>query len=187
MQGNKKKVLIHACCAPCSTHVIDNLAPFYNIAILFYNPNIQPDEEYKKRLQEIKKLCEIKKTELIVPENDENLWLKRVKGLEDVPEGGGRCALCFDIRLMKAADIAIQKSFHMFATTLTVSPYKNSSVINSIGNKVAGISGVNFLDSDFKKKDGYKKSCELSRQYGLYRQRYCGCLYSMRLNKSYED
>ncbi len=175
----KEKLLLHACCAPCSTHVIDVLSQTYKLTVLFYNPNIQPEEEYAKRLRDIKKLCEIKKTELLVPDYAPEVWIEKTKGLEAVPEGHERCSVCFDVRFKKAAEIAAVSGCERYATTLTVSPHKDQKVINFIGKKAAHEYRVKFLEEDFKKKDGYKRSCELSRQYGLYRQKYCGCLYSI--------
>ncbi len=178
MQSNKGKILVHSCCAPCSTYVLDYLSQSYNITILFYNPNIQPEEEYVKRLQEMEKLCKIKETELFIPDYEDYFWMESIKGLENVPEGAERCRVCFDVRLKKTAETAFERGFTLFATTLTVSPHKNAVLINSIGTNAADSFKINFLKSDFKKKDGYRKSCELSRKYGLYRQKYCGCLYS---------
>jgi predicted adenine nucleotide alpha hydrolase (AANH) superfamily ATPase len=184
VQHKKDKILLHACCAPCSTYVLDILSEFYYISVLFYNPNIHPEEEYIKRLREMIMLCKTKKTELIVPDYDDNLWFKRAKGLEDLPEGADRCDVCFDLRLKKTAETAAKKNFKFFTTTLSVSPHKNAQHINSIGCNVAAMYRVQFIMNDFKKKDGYKKSCELSRQYGFYRQNYCGCIYSMGLKNN---
>lgn len=183
MQSIKADIILHACCAPCSTYVIEKLSPFYKITALFFNPNIQPADEYKKRLYDMEKLCELKKTELVVLDYEVDSWMERIKGLEDADEGGSRCRLCFDFRLSKAAGVSAQKGVELFATTLTVSPYKNADIINATGSAVAHKFGLRFLENDFKKKDGYRKSCELSREYDLYRQKYCGCIYSMGLKK----
>ena len=183
MQNNKEGILLHACCAPCSTYVIDMLSQFYRVTTLFYNPNIQPEEEYKKRLKDVEKLCELKKTELFVLDYDVTSWFETIKGLEEEPEGGRRCRVCFEVRLEKTAKTAVEKGFKMFATTLTVSPKKDTQVINTVGSGVAERFGIGFLESNFKKNDGYKKSCELCRQYDLYRQKYCGCVFSMGLKR----
>jgi len=172
--------LLHACCAPCATHVIDVLSQTYKLTILFHNPNIQPANEYKKRSEDIKKLCDIKNTELLLPEYDPETWFQSIKGYESEPEGRDRCSLCFNFRFKKAAETAAISGYRKFATTLTVSPHKDPKVINSIGKKIADKFGVKFLEADFKKNDGYKISCDLSRKYGLYRQNYCGCIYSIR-------
>lgn len=179
MQSNKEKILLHTCCAPCSTYVIDRLSSIYTITALFYNPNIQPEDEYTKRFQAMKKFCKLKKTELLEFHYDVNFWIESIKGLENEPEGGRRCSICFEVRLRKAAEIAVHKGFKGFATTLSVSPHKNAKLINTIGTHMAGQFGLHFLEYDFKKGDGFKKCCELSRLYGLYRQKYCGCLFSM--------
>ena len=181
MQRDREGILLHACCAPCSTHVIDVLSQSYSVTAFFYNPNIQPEDEYARRLKYMEKLCGLKKTELFVPDYDPASWFERIKGLEDEPEGGKRCRVCFEVRLEETAKAVVDKGFKMFATTLTVSPKKNAQAINEIGKGVAERFGIGFLESDFKKKDGYKKSCELCRQYDLYRQKYCGCVFSMGL------
>jgi hypothetical protein len=181
VQSDKEGILLHACCAPCSTHVIDMLSQYYSVIPFFCNPNIQPEDEYKRRLKHMEKLCGLTKTELFVPDYDPASWLEKVKGLEDEPEGGRRCRVCFEVRLAKTAKTAVDKGFKIFATTLTVSPNKNAGVINEVGSSVAERFGIGFLKNDFKKKDGYKKSCELCRQYDLYRQKYCGCVFSMEL------
>ncbi len=125
------------------------------------------------------KLCDTKKIDLFMPDYDPMLWLESTKGLESVPEGQERCSICFDIRFKKVAETAVAEGFNKYASTLTVSPHKDAKVINSIGRNVAKAFGIKFLEEDFKKKDGYKRSCELSQKYGLYRQKYCGCLYSI--------
>ena len=179
IKEKKEKLLLHACCAPCATHVIDLLSQSYKLTVLFYNPNIQPEDEYAKRLGDMIKLCDIKKTELLVPGYDPEVWIESTKGLEAVPEGHERCSVCFDVRFKKVAETAAASGCPIFASTLTVSPHKNPKVINSIGINAADKFGIEFLQEDFKKKDGFKRSCELSEKYGLYRQKYCGCLYSI--------
>ena len=172
--------MLHACCAPCATHVIDVLSQSYKLTVLFYNPNIYPENEHKKRLKDIKKLCHIKNTELLLPEYEPEIWLESIKGYESEPEGNERCSLCINLRFRKAAETAAKAGYKKLATTLTVSPHKKPKIINSIGRSVANEFSVNFLEEDFKKRDGYKISCELSRKYGLYRQKYCGCTFSIR-------
>jgi predicted adenine nucleotide alpha hydrolase (AANH) superfamily ATPase len=175
----KEKLLLHACCAPCATHVIDLLSQTYNLTVLFYNPNIHPEDEYQTLLWYIVMLCDIKKTDLVIPDYETQIWFESTKGLETVPEGNERCKICFDVRFKKSAEIAAASGCNNYASTLTVSPHKDPKVINSCGRTAAEVFGVKFLEQDFKKKDGYKRSCELSRKYGLYRQNYCGCLYSI--------
>ena len=172
--------MLHACCAPCATHVIDVLSQSYKLTVLFYNPNIQPANEYKKRLKDIKKLCDIKNIELLLTEYNPEIWLESIKGYESEPEGKERCRVCFNFRFRKAAETAAMAGYSKLTTTLTVSPHKDPKVINSIGRNIADEFGVKFLEEDFKKKDGYKRSCDLSREYGLYKQKYCGCVYSVR-------
>ena len=180
-QHNVPILLLHSCCAPCSSYVLEYLSEYFNIIILFYNPNIMPFDEYNLRLNEQKKLVSRLKTKnsvkVVEGEYDVNDFLEAVKGLEDEPEGGARCEKCFRLRLNEAA------VFHgawvdYFTTTLTVSPHKNSQLINAIGQGISEKYGVEYLQSDFKKRNGYKRSIELSKQYNLYRQNYCGCIYS---------
>ena len=181
MQGKRGNLLLHACCAPCLTYVLEYFSTDYNISVFFYNPNIHPEDEYKKRLEGVRQFCFVKGTELFVPAYDSQHWFEYVKGLEGQPEGGERCSRCFELRLRRTSEFAKQMGFDIITTTLTVSPHKNAELINLLGNDISGKHGIKFFEADFKKKDGYKKSCELSRRYGLYRQNYCGCLYSMRL------
>lgn len=182
-------LLLHSCCAPCSSHVIDLLSPYFNITILYYNPNIEPYEEYLKRKdEEIKFIKEYPNTNnlnIIDCDYDNNLYHQTIKGLEHEKEGGARCIKCYYLRLEKTAQIAKEKKFDYFATTLTVSPLKNSSKLNEIGSKLSIIYNIKYLYSDFKKKEGYKHSIELSKQYNLYRQDYCGCIYSFK-QREYE-
>lgn len=176
------KLMLHACCACCLSYVIEYLSPYFDITVLFYNPNITETEEYDYRLSETRRLVSemslLRKVEVISPLYDPDAYLCVVKGQENVKEGGSRCSLCFDMRLKKTAQLAKEYSCDYFATTLTISPLKNSSIINSIGERVADEYGVKYLCSDFKKKNGYKRSIELSREYNLYRQNYCGCIFS---------
>ena len=176
------KLLLHSCCAPCSSRCIEYLTNYFDITVLYYNPNISPEEEYNKRKEEqIRFLKEFKsknKIDFLDIEYNYDDFLNIAKGLEDVPEGGARCFKCYNLRLEKTAMIAKEKNYDYFGTTLTVSPYKNSQVLNKIGEELEQKYNVKYLYSDFKKNDGYKRSIELSKQYNLYRQNYCGCVYS---------
>lgn len=172
----RPKLLMHSCCAPCSSYCITYLKDYFDITILYYNPNIEPVEEYLKRKEEQKRLCEILGVNIMDCDYDNEAFRNMVKGLENEKEGGLRCFSCYELRLRKTAELA--KGFDYFTTTLTVSPYKNSNKINEIGLKLEKIYGVKYLVSDFKKKEGYKKSIELSKKYNLYRQNFCGCVYS---------
>ncbi len=173
-----KKLLLHSCCGPCSTHVIKVLSDSYDLTIFYFNPNIYPAAEYQKRLGEQLKYAKLKGIEVLEGKYDEEAFLKLVKGLEDVPEGGARCRKCFEMRLAETAKVAKQKGFDLFATTLSVSPHKNTVVINSVGEEIAARENIEFLPENFKKKDGYLDSIRLSKEYGLYRQDYCGCRFS---------
>ena len=176
----KPNLLLHSCCGPCSTQVLSFLAPYFNITVLYYNPNIEPFTEYEKRKQEqIRFIKEFNHSNItfLDCDYDNNAFTEAVKGLENEKEGGARCPVCFRVRLEKTARVAKEKKYDFFGTTLTVSPHKNSRQINLIGHALEKRYNVKFLYSDFKKKDGYKKSIELSKQYNLYRQNYCGCNY----------
>ena len=176
----KPNLLLHSCCGPCSTQVLSFLAPYFNITVLYYNPNIEPFSEYEKRKQEqIRFIKEFNHSNItfLDCDYDNNAFTEAVKGLENEKEGGARCPVCFRVRLEKTARVAKEKKYDFFGTTLTVSPHKNSKQINLIGHALEQRYNVKFLYSDFKKKDGYKKSIELSKQYNLYRQNYCGCNY----------
>jgi len=177
----KPKLLLHSCCGPCSSYVITYLKDYFDITILYYNPNIEPHEEYEKRKNEQIKLINelnIPSLSLMDIEYENNIYREYVKGYEDNPEGGSRCHLCYELRLKKTVELAKINGFEYFGTTLTVSPYKNASILNMLGEKLSKEYNVLWLYSDFKKKDGYKKSVELSKKYELYRQDYCGCLFS---------
>ncbi len=180
--GERPSLLLHCCCAPCSSYVLEYLSPFFDITAWFYNPNIDGKEEAEKRREELKRL--IKETD---PQGkirfeeggyDPKDFLAAVRGHEEDPEGGERCGICFALRLQNAARYAAEHGYDFVTTTLTISPLKNADRINEIGEAAAGEAGVRWLPSDFKKKDGYKRSIELSREYGLYRQNYCGCRFS---------
>lgn len=178
------RILLHSCCAPCSSYVINYLANYFNITVFYYNPNIFPLNEYLKRKEEQIKLInnlDVKyKVDILDCDYDNDLYDRLVKGLEDEPERGNRCTVCFKLRLGKTAEVALKNNYDYFATTLTLSPYKNAKLINEIGFELEKVYNIKYLASDFKKRDGYKKSIELSRVYNLYRQDYCGCIYSKR-------
>ena len=185
--GSNKKILLHSCCAPCSSHVISVLTNYADITILYYNPNISPKSEYDKRKEEqIRLIKEIQKNHnvnIIDCDYDNDIYESLVKGYEDCPERGDRCTICFNLRLEKTAKMAKLLGYDYFCSTLTVSPYKNSKLLNEIGEKLAEKYDVKWLHSDFKKENGYKHSIELSKEYNLYRQDYCGCKYSIRTKK----
>ncbi len=175
-------LLLHACCAPCSSAVLERLASHFKISILYYNPNITEEKEYQKRLDELKNF--ITKLNFKYPINiidsryEPKEFFKIAKGLEKEKERGKRCYKCYELRLEETAKVAKEKNFDFFATTLTLSPYKITPWLNEIGEKLSEKYQANYLYSDFKKKNGYKRSIELSKEYNLYRQDYCGCIYS---------
>lgn len=172
-----EKLLLHVCCAPCSTAVIERLKNDFDVVMYFYNPNIYPEEEYNKRLENARIISKEMDVELIEDIYDPEKWKNAVKGLENEKEGGRRCSICFEFRMKKCADYAESHGFKFFTTTLSVSPYKNYAEISRIGNKLKC-----FLDYDFKKENGYKRSIDLSKQHNLYRQHYCGCRFSIHKN-----
>lgn len=173
-----KKMLLHSCCGPCSTQVIEVLKNDYQLTIYYYNPNIDTEEEYLHRLSEEKRYCKEVGIEVVEDGYDANEFLVAVKGLEKEREGGARCPVCFRLRLEKTAEKAKKDGFDCFGTTLTVSPHKNAEIINAIGLEVGKEKGIEFIEGNYKKQDGYKKSIELSKKYNLYRQNYCGCSFS---------
>lgn len=181
-QDNIPSLLIHSCCAPCSSYVLEYLSQYFSITVLYYNPNIFPREEYEYRISEQKKLIDnlpVKnKIQFIPTEYEPDKFHQAIKGHEDDKEGGERCFICYELRLREAAKYAIEGKFDYFTTTLSISPMKNAHKLNEIGVKVGEEVGVKYLVSDFKKRNGYKRSVELSKEYGLYRQDYCGCIYS---------
>lgn len=182
-EGTKPSLLLHACCAPCSSYCIEYLHKYFDITLFFYNPNIFPAEEYAHRVNELKRL--VTEMGLSIPvleaENDTESFYALAKGRENIREGGARCFDCYRLRLKKTAQLAKEKGFDYFTTTLSVSPLKNSKKLREIGLELEGEYGVKNLPSDFKKKEGYKRSIELSKKYNLYRQNYCGCEYSVRV------
>jgi len=176
---NKPKLLLHACCGPCISGVIPQLKDYFDITLLYYNPNTYPKEEYLKRAEMIKELNKHMDYKYIICEYDDNEFFSKIKGLENEKEGGKRCEVCYRLRLEETAKYAKEHNFQYFTSTLSVSPYKNASKLNDIGNELENIYDVKYLYSDFKKKDGYKNSIKISKELGLYRQEYCGCIYSM--------
>lgn len=202
-KGRTPRLLLHACCAPCSSHCLEFLRQFFDVTVFFYNPNITEDAEYRKRVLEEKRLikeynCQVeeqdfegmhsderaRKIGIIEGEYDPNEYFEAVKGYENIPEGGERCEKCFRLRLRRTAEVAAREGFEFFTTSLTISPLKNAELLNEIGEQaareVSAETGceISFLPSDFKKKNGYKRSIELSHKFGLYRQDYCGCGFS---------
>jgi epoxyqueuosine reductase len=175
---DKRDLLLHVCCAPCASAAFEALVKDFHVTAFFYNPNIQPESEYQKRSEHVRRLCQIQDIALVVPDYDDANWSRQTVGFEHEPEGGSRCSICFKLRLTRAVAEAQNKGIKTVATTLSVSPHKNVRLINAIGSDAVQDTGIIFLERDFKKNDGYLKSCELSRAYGLYRQNYCGCLYS---------
>lgn len=177
-------LFLHSCCAPCSSYVLEYLSHFFSITVFYYNPNISPKEEYEHRVEEIRRL--IGEMEFVHPVKfvedryEPKEFFDMAKGLEDVPEGGERCFRCYRLRMEEAAKLAKEGGYDYFATTLTISPLKNAGKLNEIGEELEGIYKVSHLPSDFKKKNGYKRSIELSHEHGLYRQNYCGCVFSKR-------
>ncbi len=178
--NNKKTLLLHSCCAPCSSAVLERISKYFKITILFYNPNITDYSEYLKRKDELKRL--IKEVgydiEVMDCDYDKDKFISMALGLEDKKEGDIRCYKCYKLRLEKTALVARENNFDYFTTTLSISPYKNSKWLNEIGKKLSDKYKINYLYADFKKKNGYKRSIELSNIYHLYRQDYCGCIYS---------
>ena len=183
------KLLLHACCAPCSSYCIEYLSNYFEITILYYNPNIYPDTEYQRRLDELKtflpKRIYKNKVNLVEDTYDQEDYNKAVKGLENLGEKSTRCYECYKLRMERAAKYAKEHDFDYFTTTLSISPYKISKWINEIGEELCSKYGINYLYADFKKRNGYKRSLELSKEYNLYRQDYCGCIYSKEAKEKY--
>ena len=183
-EGKVPTLLLHSCCAPCSSYVLEYLAEYFEITVFYYNPNIYPPEEYEKRVEELQRLMEnlpVKNPlHFVNGRYDPREFYQAVKGLEGIPEGGERCFACYELRMRESAKLAAVGKFDYFTTTLSISPLKNAEKINEIGKRLEEAYGVRHLPSDFKKKNGYKRSVELSAQYGLYRQDYCGCVFSKR-------
>lgn len=176
----RPRILLHTCCAPCSTYVIKKLEDDYKVTSYFYNPNIHPKEEYTKRKEEMKAYAERLHIDFVEGEYDIEKWMQITRGLEEEKEGGKRCTICYELRMERTAKFASQKGFDYFATVLSISPYKKADVINQIGRRLSSHFGVNFLEADFKKRDGFKISVKMSKEAELYRQNYCGCIFSKR-------
>lgn len=181
-EGNVPTLLLHSCCAPCSSYVLEYLSDYFAVTVLYYNPNIYPEEEFRHRADEQKRLIETLPSKhpisFIEGRFDSREFYDAVRGLEHIPEGGERCHACFRLRLEETARIAADNGSDYFTTTLTISPLKNAAALNKVGEETASRFGSAWLPSDFKKKNGYKRSVELSSEYGLYRQDYCGCVFS---------
>lgn len=174
----KPTLLLHSCCGPCSSYVLEYLTGHFDVTLLFYGPNIQPEDEYRKRLEHQMKVLKRFPVKLLHCEYDGESFVNAVKGLENEPEGGARCAVCFRLRIEETAKLAAEHGFEYYCTTLSVSPHKNAPLINEIGALMAGRYGVKWLPSDFKKRGGYQRSIVLSKELELYRQEYCGCKWS---------
>ncbi len=190
-QGRVPRLLLHSCCAPCSSYVLEYLSRYFEITVFYYNPNIYPPEEFGKRVEEQKRLIAQLPAEhpisfLDGPYEPERFY-EMARGLEQVPEGGERCFKCYRLRLTETAEMARAGKYDYFTTTLSISPLKNAEKLNEIGGQLAKDYGVDYLYSDFKKRNGYKRSTELSREYGLYRQDYCGCVFSMRERRAQQE
>lgn len=175
-------LLLHSCCAPCSSYVLEYLSNYFGITVFYYNPNIYPDEEYEMRVREQQRFIRAfpakHPIDFIEGAYDKERFYEMARGLEAVPEGGQRCFQCYELRLREAGELAKARDFDYFTTTLSISPMKNAEKLNEIGLRLAEELGVAYLCSDFKKRNGYKRSTELSREYGMYRQDYCGCVFS---------
>lgn len=190
LQGKVPHLLLHACCAPCSSHCLEYLSKYFRITVFYYNPNISPKEEYALRIEEIKRFVKEFKAEneitLIEGKYEPERYFKTIKGFEEEPEGGKRCELCFKLRLSESAKLAKELNADYYTTTLSISPLKNAELLNQIGKEEGDAVGITHLPSDFKKKGGYARSIELSKEYNLYRQNFCGCVYSMQEAKERE-
>ena len=177
-------LFLHSCCAPCSSYVLKYLSDYFKITIFYYNPNISPEDEYRERVREqirlINEMPVKNKVEFMEGRYEPEVFYEMAKGMEDIPEGGERCFKCYELRLREAAVIAKDRGFDYFTTTLSISPLKNAAKLNEIGLKLEEEYNIKYLLSDFKKKEGYKQSVELSKEYNLYRQNYCGCAFSKR-------
>ncbi len=180
--GALPRLMLHSCCAPCSSYVIEYLNPYFEITVLYYNPNISPVEEYEKRKAEqirfIKEFDSVNPVHICDCDYDGKKYEEAIKGLENEPEGGLRCVKCFYLRLEETAKTAKKLNFDYFCTTLSISPLKNAELLNKIGKSLSEKYDIKYLPSDFKKREGYKRSVELSKKYNLYRQNFCGCVYS---------
>lgn len=182
--GAVPTLLLHSCCAPCSSYVLEYLSQYFCITVFYYNPNIYPEQEYRMRVREqqgfIRRFPAKYPISFVEGTYDTERFYEMAKGLEQLPEGGERCFRCYELRLQEAGEMAHEGGFDYFTTTLSISPLKNAQKLNEIGTRIGEELGVAYLQSDFKKKNGYKRSTELSKEYGMYRQDYCGCVYSYR-------
>ncbi|MDE6604937.1 MAG: epoxyqueuosine reductase QueH [Clostridia bacterium] len=185
LDGKKPRLLLHACCAPCSSYCLEYLKNYFDITLFFYNPNISSAEEWEKRLNELKRLVKEMSLnfDIVCPQYDQREFLDKVRGFEECPEGGDRCGICYALRLKKSCDFAEENAFDYYCSTLSISPHKNAQKLNAIGEALASGKKVKHLPNDFKKKGGYLRSIELSKKHNLYRQDFCGCVYSQ-TNKS---
>ena len=186
-EGKAPSLLLHSCCAPCSSYVLEYLSNYFEITTFYYNPNIYPESEYTKRILEQQTLIAKMRTQhpiaFMAGAYDKDRFYEMARGMEHLKEGGERCFRCYELRLREAAEVAKKCGFDYFATTLSISPLKNAVRLNEIGLRLSKEFGVAYLPSDFKKKNGYKRSIELSKKYGLYRQDYCGCEFSVALSR----
>lgn len=186
-----KRLLLHSCCAPCSSYVLEYLSDYFEITVFYYNPNIFPEDEYTKRIVEQQELIANMKTKypvaFIAGDYEKDRFYEMAAGLEHLKEGGERCFRCYELRLRETAKLAKEAGFDYFTTTLSISPLKNAEKLNAIGRELGEAYGVSYLQSDFKKRNGYRRSVELSKEFGLYRQDYCGCIYSKRDRKLYRQ
>ena len=178
----KEAFLLHCCCAPCFTHPVQVLSETHDVTAFFYNPNIQPEKEYRAREEEIRRLAKKWSINLIVGDYDVDAWHELVEGLEQEPEGGRRCEVCYRMRMERTVQAARDRGFDRFGMTLSISPHKRADTINRIGKELEAEYGISFFEADFKKKDGFRISCRISEEEHLYRQDYCGCLFSRRGN-----
>lgn len=180
--GVKPKLLLHACCAPCASAAIERVKDIFDVTAYFYNPNMDGEKEYVKRADELRRLCAVFGVKCVVEPYLPSEFIATAKGFENAAEGGARCERCFRLRLAKTAEFALKNAFDYFTTTLTISPLKSAEMLNRVGEECAEIYGAKWLPSDFKKKGGYQRSVQLSKEYNLYRQNYCGCEFSKRVN-----
>ena len=185
------RLFLHSCCAPCSSYVLEYLSEHFAITVFYFNPNIAPEEEYRKRVEEQKRLIEqlpaVYPIQFLEGRYEPEEFYSRVRGLEKEPEGGARCRVCFELRLEEAARLAAEGGYDYYTTTLSISPLKNAQVLAQVAMEMGEKWGVRWLPSDFKKKEGYKRSIQLSAEYDLYRQNYCGCVFSRRMAEKKED
>ena len=189
-EGIRPSLLLHVCCAVCASSVLERLYGHFKITILYYNPNITEEREYLYRLSELRRYVaerDMNEIQFLEADYEPDSFFELVKGRENDPEGGGRCGLCFYQRLSYTAEKAAEGGYDLFATTLTVSPLKNAEAVNAAGERAARDFGAAYLPTDFKKGEGYKRSIELSREYGLYRQNYCGCVFSKKNRMNTEN